>query len=165
MVLLALDSGLERTGFACFRLIQGKQTLVDYGCIMTEREHSLTNRIKKLAHELTKLIKKNHPDQIVLEQLFFNHNQKTAIMVSQAQGASILVAALNDIPVDFIAPLAVKQAVTGYGLADKRAVEKMVMLELGIKKAPQPDDVIDAIACGLAYCSVNKLKMVIEQQQ
>ncbi len=77
-------------------------------------------------------------------------------MVAQAQGAILYVAGKNNMSIDFISPLRIKQTLTGYGLSDKKNVQKMVVMLLGLKKVPEPDDVADAIACGLAFCTIKK---------
>ncbi len=92
---------------------------------------------------------------IVLERLFFFRNQKTVITISQAQGVILLLAAQNNIPVEFLTPLQIKSIITGYGKADKKAVQKMISLTLKIPDITQ-DDESDAVACGLAYCYLNK---------
>ena len=86
---------------------------------------------------------------VVLEQLLFFKNQKTFIRVAQAQGVSLLLAAQNKIKVEFLTPLQIKQSITGYGQADKKSVQKMIKLEMGINI--NQDDEADAVACGLAY--------------
>jgi len=104
---------------------------------------------------LKEIIKKHQPDKIILERLFFFKNQKTAILVSQAQGVCLLLAAQNKISVGFLTPLQIKQAITGYGQADKKSVQKMIRLEMGIDITQ--DDEADAVACGLAYILIGKV--------
>jgi len=99
---------------------------------------------------------RNTPDVCVLEQLFFNTNQKTAIIVAQAQGATILTVTKRSIPVEFISPLTVKQAITGDGRADKKQIQKMVSFTIKFPVKPETDDVYDAVACGMAYCILHK---------
>ena len=103
------------------------------------------------------LIETYKPKTIVIEKLFFQSNQTTGIMVAQAQGVLLALAGKHNIEVVFLAPTEVKHIVTGYGKSDKIAVRKMLTLLLGIDEKLKNDDVADAIACGLAYCTVNKL--------
>jgi crossover junction endodeoxyribonuclease RuvC len=158
MRFLALDSGLERTGYAVVEDDNGIPRLIKYGCVETLRGTDVSLRLLSLSTEMTKILQSYAPELVVMEQLFFNLNKKTAISVAQAQGSIMLLAAQNNLPVEFITPLAIKQSVTGYGRADKKQVQKMVGLLLHMDKLPQPDDVVDAIACGIAYCSMSKMR-------
>lgn len=155
MKLLALDSGLERCGYAVFEKASPPQ-LITYGCIQTSKADALVARFLVLYKKIEGLILKHQPDRLVIERLFFTNNQKTAITVAQTQGVALTLAAMHTIPVEFITPTQIKQSVTGYGKADKKQVQKMLMLLLPLTEIPKPDDTADAIACGLAYCSITK---------
>jgi len=160
MIVLAIDSGLEKTGYAFFNSNNSfniKEKFLSSGLIKTEKTLPLEKRLLKIFNAVSALIDKNKPSVIILERLFFFKNQKTAITVSQAQGVVILLAAQKKIKVDFLTPLQIKQTVTGYGLSNKKGIIKMLHLLLVIKKKIKEDDEYDAIACGLAYCSINKL--------
>lgn len=154
MKIIAFDSGIERTGFAVFEEVASEWKLRDYGCIETARKDSLIIRVKTLRDQFETLLATHSPQHIVMEQLFFTNNQKTGIVVAQSQGVLMSVASEYDVTVDFISPPSIKLAVTGYGKADKKQVEKMVLLLLGIKEAPKLDDTVDAIACGYTYCTL-----------
>lgn len=151
--IIAIDPGLERTGYALFENRGGKFEPLVYDCIFTAKNESVATRLSQLAAKLGKVLTKYKPERLVCEQLFFNTNLKTAIAIAQSQGVVMLEATRRGISVEFLTPLQVKEAVTGYGRADKKSVEKMIMIELGLKKAPRPDDVVDALAIGVAYCS------------
>ncbi len=159
MIILSIDSGLEKTGYAIFdkskKLPDGKRFITS-GLLKTSKNDTLPERFHSLFTQLQSIIKKNSPKCIILEQLFFFKNQKTAIQVSQTQGVIILLAAIHNIQIEFLTPLQIKQIVTGYGQADKKAVQKMLKLILGISIPSSRDDEADAIACGLAYCYLNK---------
>lgn len=160
MIVLAIDSGLEKTGYAFFdssNNLSIKEKYLSSGLIKTEKNLSVEKRLLKIFNALSALVDKNKPSIIVMERLFFFKNQKSAITVSQAQGIAILLAAQKKIRVDFLTPLQIKQTVTGYGLSNKKAIIKMLHLLLNIEKKIKEDDEYDAIACGLAYCSINKL--------
>ncbi|MBP9798101.1 crossover junction endodeoxyribonuclease RuvC [Candidatus Woesebacteria bacterium] len=157
MVVISFDSGLERTGYAVFTLENGAYDLKSYGCLFTSAKESTEKRIHSLHLQVEELIKNNKPDAFVLERLFFSVNKKTAIVVAQAQGSVLQLAGMYDITVDFLTPNEIKQSMTGYGNADKKSVQKMVMLTLGLDVAPEPDDTADAIACGLTYCTMKAL--------
>lgn len=156
MIILATDSGLERTGYALFNKKDNDFTLTDYGIILTKRDFSLEKRLMTIYDQLESIIKNYRPNLMVIEKIFFNINQKTVISVAQAQGVLLILAAKYNINVEFLTPLMIKQTVTGYGRADKLQVRKMVKLLLNKENLPKSDDVIDAIACGLAYCNIKK---------
>ncbi len=151
MKLLALDSGLEKTGWA----ILSKNNSIKYcssGLIKTKAHQSIPDRIKTIYDAVRILIVKNKIDTLVMEQLFYFKNQKTFIAVSQAQGAILLLAAQTNLKTAFLTPLQIKQTVTGYGVANKESLQKMIGLVLDEKINFQDDDQSDAVACGLAYC-------------
>jgi len=156
MIILSIDSGLEKTGFSIFKKNHNEFALNYSGLIKTNKNKKIENRIATIYNRLNDIIKKYKPKKIIIEQIFFFKNQKTAISIGQTQGAIMLLAAQNNISVEFLTPLQIKQIITGYGLADKIAVRKMVELTLKISKKIKEDDEIDAIACGLAYCYLNK---------
>lgn len=158
MKILSIDSGLARTGYAVFEK-GNKPVYLASGLIKTSATASVPTRLKQIYDKLDKIIDEYKPAQIVAEQLFFFKNQKTVIVVAQTQGIVQLLAAQKCIPIEFLTPLQIKQIVTGYGQADKTSVQKMVALTLhftpGVLKR-MIDDEVDAIACGLAYCYLNK---------
>ncbi|OGK18419.1 crossover junction endodeoxyribonuclease RuvC [Candidatus Roizmanbacteria bacterium RIFCSPHIGHO2_02_FULL_40_13b] len=156
MRVLALDSGIERTGYAVFDYKNKKHELLAYGLVKTSKNDDLSARLFELSQKLDEILMRNTPDVCVLEQLFFNTNQKTAIIVAQAQGATILTVTKRSIPVEFISPLTVKQAITGDGRADKKQIQKMVSFTIKFPVKPETDDVYDAVACGMAYCILHK---------
>jgi len=158
MKILAIDPGIERTGWSIFSYLSkssNKITLEDYGLISTSKTTKLEKRISLIQDKIELLIKNNNIKEIVLEKIFFFKNQKTIVQVSQAQGAIMASAGKNNIPLTFLTPLEIKHIVTGYGQADKLGVKKMLEILLKIKFKKELDDVVDAIACGYAYC-INK---------
>jgi crossover junction endodeoxyribonuclease RuvC len=159
MVILAIDSGIERTGYSVFdKKTNGTSTFkyLTSGLIKTSQTKTTEQRLLQINKELLKLIKVHKPQTIVIEQLFFFKNQKTAIRVAQAQGVLLLAAAANKIPCEFLTPPQIKSIVTGYGQSDKKSVQKMLKLTLHLDRELIQDDQADAIACGLAYCYLNK---------
>lgn len=145
MTILSIDSGIERTGYAVFK----DKKYVISALIFTSKDKSTEIRFEEIYSKLKEVFKKYKPDVMVMEQLLFFKNQKTFIRVAQAQGIVMLLAAQNKIKVEFLTPLQIKQIITGYGQADKKAVQKMIRLttDIDIKQ----DDEADAVACGLAY--------------
>jgi crossover junction endodeoxyribonuclease RuvC len=150
MTILSIDSGIERTGYAIFK---EKQYVIS-ALIKTSKSLSTEKRLIEIYERLREIMKKYKPVVMVLEQLLFFKNQKTFIRVAQAQGIVMLLAAQNKIKVEFLTPLQIKQIVTGYGQADKLAVQKMIKLTTGIVLTQ--DDEADAVACGLAYQILNR---------
>lgn len=159
MNILSIDSGIEKTGYAIFKKEKSKTgdpRLITSGLIKTDRKLPVQKRLQIIFNELQRIIKNNTPSLVVIEQLFFLHNQKTAIQVSQSQGIILLLCAQHTIEVQFLTPLQIKQIITGYGQSDKKAVQKMLKLTLNLSIPSNRDDEADAIACGLAYCYLNK---------
>jgi len=145
MIILSIDSGIERTGYAIFK----NKKYVTSALIKTSKSLPTEIRLDQIYLKLNNIFKKYKPDVMVLEQLLFFKNQKTFIRVAQAQGIAMLLAAQNKIKVEFLTPLQIKQIITGYGQADKKSVQKMIKLTTEIEITQ--DDEADAVACGLAY--------------
>ncbi len=153
---LGLDPGIGRTGYAFIAKDQhGEIIPVAFGCIETTQKKTHEQRFLDLFDTIDLLIGKHKPEAVVMEQLFFNKNQKTAIAVGQAQGVLLVVAARFHLPVTYLTPPQVKMAITGYGQADKKQIGAMVKTILELKTIPTPDDTADAIACALAYLYIN----------
>lgn len=153
MIILGIDPGTAILGYGCVQADKNKNKLISYGCLKTPKDLGDASRLKILYRELIKLIKKFRPDCLAVEEIFFFKNSKTVIGVSQARGITILAAANSGIPVMEFTPLQVKQAVSGYGRAEKQQVQKMVKLLLGLAEIPRPDDAADALA--IAICAAH----------
>lgn len=156
MIVLSLDSGIERTGFAIFEKDLSDFSYITCGLIQTSKNDPLSIRLLDLCTQIEHILDQYHPETIVVEQLFFNTNAKTAIAVSQAQGAVIVTCAKRNIAIEFLSPLTIKQAVTGDGRADKKQIQKMLSFSITFTEKPATDDVYDAVACGMAYCILRK---------
>jgi len=154
--ILALDPGIARTGYAVMTKTGSNIAALNFGCIETSSKELKESRLQTIYNKLTEVSQKYKPTTLVLEKVFLSNNQKTVITVGQAQGVMLLVASQNKMAVSELTPLQIKQAITGYGNADKRQVEKMMMLILKLKEVPKLDDTADALACGLAYFSFLK---------
>jgi len=170
MIILGIDPGTAITGYGVITAIgnwqlaigklqkveikKRKQSdtlkLIDYGCIITKPDIDTSKRLLVLAKELKKIIKKYKPDVMAVEDIFFFKNLKTAIKVSQARGVILLTGEQAKLPVFEYTPLQVKQAIVGYGRAEKRQVQKMVKNLLKLKEIPKSDDAADALA--IAIC-------------
>lgn len=157
MIILAIDSGFERTGWAVLEMNSAVIAYKKSGLIKTSAKKTMAKRLEEIYNELELIIKKEKPTEMAIEQLFFFKNQKTVIPVAQAQGIAQLLAAQHNIELSLLPPLQIKLIVTGYGHSDKESVKKMISLTLPkLDLTGKIDDEIDAIACGLAYCYLNK---------
>lgn len=159
MIILGIDPGTATTGYSVLKKPKakgGKMKVLDYGCIITDPGLSSGERLKKINNELNKLIKKYKPKVLAVENVYFFKNLKTAIPVAQAKGAILLTAAKKKLLVFEFTPLQVKMSVTNYGRADKKQVQKMTQVLLGLEELPRPDDAADALA--LAICCARSLK-------
>ncbi len=150
MVILGIDPGLEKTGYAFLSEKEGKIYKIESGVIYTEASLSPIERLKNIYLSLKSLVERKQPRLLVMEKLFFFKNKKTVIEVAQCQGVVMLLAAEFSLPVKTLTPLEIKKIVTGNGRADKKSVEKMLYLTLPLEKQKREDDETDAIACAYA---------------
>lgn len=156
MIIAGIDPGTATTGYGIIKKVKSTLKCLDYGCITTNSGFSDGERLKKINNELNKLIKKYKPKALAVENVYFFKNLKTAMPVSQAKGVVLLTAAKKKISVCEFTPLQIKMAMTGYGKADKKQIQKMVQSLLNLKNTPKPDDAADALAA--AICCALLLK-------
>lgn len=155
MILLSIDPGYDKTGYAVFSSDHlSRINYVTSGLIKTSKTDELIDRFKQIQEKVIKIINLYSVDTMVMEQLFFFKNAKTVIGVAQAQGSIIALAAQHNLNFYFLTPLEIKLIVTGNGRADKDAVWKMLQLQLGSNLKVKDDDESDAIACGYAWCVI-----------
>lgn len=147
---LGLDPGTATTGYGVIDLVLAEPTMVDYGCISTDKETAAADRLLEIHEQLQALIRRTQPDHVVVERLFFSTNQKTAMAVSEARGVILMTLAAESVPTTELTPMQVKQRVVGSGRADKKMVQVSVMEILSLLEKPKPDDAADALA--LAIC-------------
>ncbi len=157
MRILGIDPGLATMGFGVIDTINGKSTAVDYGVVLTPKTEALPTRLAILEKGVKSLIEKYKPDEVALEELFFNNNVKTAIDVAQARGVILLTCVKECGRLYEYTPLQIKQALTGYGRAEKRQIQQMVTTFLGLNKIPRPDDAADGLAVALTHANTNRL--------
>ena len=151
---LGIDPGTATTGFALVVGPPGRTDaakLVDYGVIRTKPPTPMYLRLAEIHDALKELITELRPDVMAVEELFFSTNVSTALTVGQARGVILLSAAENHVECAEYKPNVIKQALTGYGAADKRQVQDMVRMVLGLAEIPRPDDAADAIAIALCH--------------
>lgn len=151
MVILGIDPGFAITGYAVIKYENNNFKLLDCGAVNTKAGIPLPTRLASIYDDLSLLVSKYNPDFISVEELFFNQNVKTAINVAQGRGIALLVGAKNNKEVFEYTPLQVKQAVVGYGRADKKQVQQMVKAILNLKEIPKLDDITDAMAVGICH--------------
>lgn len=149
---VGFDPGLATVGYGILDFDDfNHKTLVDYGIITTPKEENFPTRLALIYERATVLIEKYKPDEVAVEELFFNTNITTGINVAHARGMLLLAAIHHCGRLFEYTPLQIKQAMTGYGRADKRQMQEMVRMYLGLEKIPRPDDAADAIAVALTH--------------
>jgi len=157
VIIIGIDPGTAITGYGVInRDMSGFLTCIEFGCIKTDKHLTLDERLSRLRLGLEKVIRQNKPTLAGVEKLFFTTNAKTAISVAHARGVCIETLFSSGAQISEFTPLQVKQAVTGYGKADKTQVQKMVKLLLKLDEPPRPDDAADALAVAIccAHTSV-----------
>lgn len=161
MIIMGIDPGFAITGYGIVKYEGNRFSVLEYGAIITKSSEIFSERLKKLNNEIKTLIKLYEPDAFAIEELFFNTNAKTAIKAAQGRGAAIVAAADFSVEVFEYTPLQVKQAVTGYGRADKQQVQHMIKTILNLSKIPSPDDVADALAVAICHAHSFKLNSLL----
>ena len=156
MIILGIDPGLAIVGYGVIEYKNMKFRTLAYGAITTPAHTPVEQRLKKIYSELDAIIKKHRPDEIAVEELFFNTNITTGITVAQARGVILLAAAQNGLEINEYTPLQVKQSVVGYGKAEKNQVILMVKTLLKLDKAPKLDDTCDALAIAICHAHTGK---------
>ena len=154
MVVVGIDPGTATTGFGFIcEKENGDLEVLDYGVILTPAGDTMGNRLKKIFNDLSALLLLHRPDSSAVEKLFFQRNVTTALSVGQARGVILLAMAEHHIPIAEYTPMEIKQAIAGYGGADKLQVQQMVKALLGLNDIPKPDDAADALA--IAICHIH----------
>jgi crossover junction endodeoxyribonuclease RuvC len=158
MVILGIDPGLATMGYGVINSERGNFSVIDYGVVTTPKENTLPERLLMLEEGVNRLIDTYRPDNISIEELFFSKNITTGIAVSEARGV-ILLSAIKKVggEVYEYTPNQIKQAMTGYGGADKKQMQLMVQMLLKLKKLPRPDDAADALAVALCHGQTSRL--------
>ena len=153
MRILGIDPGLATLGWGVIEAEAGKQKLVDYGCIITRPKQRFPERLFQIQTDMQTLLMRFQPDEIAFEELFFSKNVTTALTVGAARGVSIAACATHTDKLYEYTPMQVKQAVVGYGGAEKRQVQHMVKTLLRMEVIPKPDDAADALAIALTHAA------------
>jgi crossover junction endodeoxyribonuclease RuvC len=151
MRIIGIDPGTGILGFGVVDVIKGKMTLIDAGVVKTPAYTPLDERLEDIFDSLTQIIAETKPDFMSIEKLFFAQNVTTAMSVSHARGVAMLAGRKAKLPIAEYTPLQIKQTVTGYGKAEKKQVQEMVRIQLGLAKVPEPDDCADALAAAITH--------------
>ena len=158
LIVLGIDPGYALMGWGVVESSGSRMKLINYGCVETKAGVPMPLRLRTLQLGVRDLVNIYHPDDVAFEELFFSHNVTTALMVGAARGAAIIAAAEYTENLYEYTPMQIKQAVTGYGNAEKRQVQQMVKLLLRMDDIPKPDDAADAIACAITHCQTGVAK-------
>ena len=156
MIVLGIDPGLATMGWGVLNSERGRYETVDYGVVLTPKDETLPVRLAMLEEGVNKLVAKYKPEEIALEELFFNNNITTGINVAQARGVILLTCVKNCCRLYEYTPLQIKQALTGYGRADKKQMQIMVKTLLRLDTIPKPDDAADALAVALTHSQTSR---------
>jgi crossover junction endodeoxyribonuclease RuvC len=164
MITLGIDPGTAITGYGIIKEEQdGCLVIIDFGVIRTSPEQPQANRLVHLYQKMKELILLHHPEMGAVEKLFFERNVRTALNVGQARGVALLAMAESGLKIGEYTPLEVKQAVVGYGGADKNQVQQMVKTILGLESIPHPDDAADALAVAICHIHSTKIRDLYDE--
>lgn len=161
MRILGIDPGTAITGYGIIDIIEGEPHLVTYGVIRTDASQPMPERLQIIYQGMGALLAEYAPDAAAVEEVFFGRNITTAITVGQARGVLILALANADIPIEEYSPPKIKDAVTGYGKADKHQVQLMVRNLLHLEETPRPDDAADGLAVALTHYQHHRFSSLI----
>ena len=151
MRILGIDPGIAIVGFGLIESNRGSVRMLQYGAVTTEAGLPLATRLVQIENDMTALISQLKPDEIAVEELFFSKNITTGIAVAHGRGVILCTAERLGVPLFEYTPMQVKQAVAGYGLADKKQVMDMTKRLLKLKAVPKPDDAADALAIAICH--------------
>ena len=151
MRILGIDPGSQATGFGAIDSDGHRHRLIEQGVIRTPGSYSFPHKLHYIHQRLVEVLDRARPDGVVVENLFYANNVKSALKLGHVRGVALLAGVARGLAVFEYSPLEVKQAVTGYGRADKEQVQKMVALLLELREPPEPDDVADALAAALCH--------------
>ena len=151
MRIIGIDPGYAIMGWGILDLKGNKFSVVDYGSITTDAGVEAAKRLQHIYAERGAIIAKYQPEEAAIEELFFNNNAKTVILVGEARGIAVLACAHAGLEISEYTPLQIKQALVGYGRADKKQVQAMVKAILNLKEVPKPDDTADAVAAAICH--------------
>ena len=161
MRILGIDPGTATTGYGVIDSDEGELRVVAYGVITTPANWEMPHRLVWIYDELCKLIKEHRPDTAAIEQLFFGKNVTTALTVGQARGVLLLALAHAHLPIAEYPPMKIKEAITGYGNADKPQMQMMVRQLLNLEETPRPDDAADGLAIAITHAQYMRYEALV----
>ena len=159
MIILGIDPGIAIVGYGVVEYTKGKFRLIAMGSIETPAGLDVEERLQMVYDDMCELIDTYRPDEMAIEELFFNTTQKTAIAVAEARGVILLSAVQRKVPISEYTPLQVKQSVVGYGRAEKKQVITLVGMILGMENGPKLDDTADALALAICHAHTGGSRM------
>lgn len=165
ITILGIDPGYGRCGWGVIKLSGHHHQEMGHGVIETKADQIFSQRLLILHQELKKVIKHYQPDEIAVEELYFSKNVKTAIDVGQARGVILLTCAQTKVELQSYKPVQIKQAVTGFGRADKKQIQHMVGVILNLKQQHQLDDAADALAVALCHAQHRRQNKLIQDNR
>lgn len=151
MRILGIDPGYAILGWGVVDMIGNNFRWVAYDSLTTDKDMPMAERLNFLYDGLTEIIEKYKPEEAAIEELYFNNNAKTALLVGEARGIAVLACAKGNLRISEYTPLQIKQALVGYGRAEKKQVQQMVKTILNLEKVPKPDDTADALAAAICH--------------
>ena len=163
MIILGIDPGLAHTGWG---VVESRGSICRaraYGCVATKSDEPIDQRLGKIYREIQDVIHRYGPTELAIENIYFGENSRSAIATAQARGAAIVACSAAGLAVGEYTPMQIKQAVVGYGGADKHQVQMMVRMLLGIREIPKPDDAADAVACAITHAHAGAAMRRIEE--
>ena len=158
MRIIGIDPGIALMGFGIIDLVGSEIKYLSHGVIESGPELSMPERLRKIDRELEQIIRICRPDEAAFEELFFYNNKKTGIMVAQARGVEVTAFSRRGISLYEYTPAQIKQAVTGYGRAEKKQIQETVRLLLGLEDIPKPDDAADGLAVAICHAFGQRFK-------
>jgi len=164
MVILGIDPGFAITGYGIVEYKGNRFNVLDYGAIITRNGTDFSRRLLEIDRGIEQLIKKYKPVAVSVEEIFFNKNIKTAIMAAHGRGTVLTAAARMGVEVFEYTPLQVKQAVVGYGRAEKSQVQQMVKVILNLDEIPKPDDTADALAVAICHGNSHRMGAILNSR-
>jgi crossover junction endodeoxyribonuclease RuvC len=157
MRIIGIDPGTGILGFGVIDVVKGKIKMVDAGVVTTPAHTPHDERLEDIYDSLTEIIASTKPDHMSIEKLFFAKNVTTAMTVAEARGVALLAARKAKLPIAEYTPMQIKQSLTGYGKADKKQVQEMVRIQLGLSEVPKPDDCADALAAAITHSLMSRV--------
>ena len=158
MRILGIDPGLATLGYGVIDADRGNYKLIQYGTVTTPAGQPMPARLSAIYRGVSQLMEIYQPDEVAFEELFFSKNITTGMAVSAARGVALVAVVNKNENLYEYTPMQIKQAITGYGKADKKQIQQMVKLLLRLDEVPKPDDAADAIACAITHCQAGRMR-------